>query len=217
MDTERRDNTRDIGGNHTVRHGFDNERARLRRLDEATRNGMSLRSKTLLLLGAVATVGSAVVFVDNQCTDLRSDLRSFSGQTATEAGLVPSPNFSAIDGALPEKVVTQNWGLVRKDSVMRDNVILGYAKPGQVTDGVEGTGASYNSGEGYKVLRDGFLEGVWYKVSKVQLFTEVDGKFVPMKDENGNPVYAQDAVIAGPFIRHATSEDLAGQLVQPTP
>lgn len=210
MDSERKDIARSIDRSHSVRHGFDNEIARLRRLDDATRNGMSLRSKALLVVGGFMTIGAALVFVDSQCTDLRSGLEAFGGQTANEAGLVPSPSFSALEGAVPEKVVTQNWGTVRKDSVMEDDVILGYAKPGQVTDGIEGTGAVYISGEGYKVLRDGYMEGVWYKVSEVQLFSEKDGKFVQMTDENGNPVYAHDAVIAAPFIRHATSEDLQG-------
>lgn len=211
-------NRRGTEGSHSVRQGYDNERSRLKRLEANTRQGVSLRSKALLVAGGFMAIGAAVVFVDNQCTDLRSDLRAFSSQTQTEAGLLPSPSFTALDSAVPEKVVTHNWGTVRKDSVMTDDVILGYAKPGQVTDGVEGTGAVYNSGEGYTLPRDGFLEGVWYKVSRVQLFTENNGLFVPMMDENGNPVYAHDAVIAAPFIRHATSEDLQGsQSVQPNP
>lgn len=218
MDSERRVTSGHAEGSHSVRQGFDSERSRLKRLEANAHQGLSLRTKALLVAGGFMAIGAAVVFVDNQCTDLRSNLRAFSSQTQTEAGLLPSPSFTALDGAIPEKVVTQNWGRVRKDSVMTDDVILGFAKPGQVTDGVEGTGAAYNSGEGYKVLRDGFLEGVWYKISKVQLFTEVDGKFVPMKDENGNSVYAQDAVIAAPFIRHATSEDLqALESAQPNP
>ena len=219
MDSERLDIVVSKVERHPAKLGFESERARRKRLDEGTRSGMPIRDKALLFVGGFVTIGAAIVFVGNRCADLQSDLEVFGNQMSTEAGLLPSANFSVVDGAVPEKVVTKNWGRVRKDSVMTDDVILGYAGPGQLTDGIIGTGAVYNhSGEGYTMRRDGFEEGIWYKVSEVQLFEEKDGQYVPMTDENGDWVFARNAVIADPFIRPATQEDLAGlQPVQPNP
>ena len=185
---------------------FESQKRRLKLIDERTRRGLPMRTKLLLAAASVISLGSFAFYLNTQ-TRLGSYVSDFGDQQATELGYFKSPDFTPIDGATPERMITRDWARVRKESTMNDDVVLGWSTPGQIIEATLGTGAIYEPSDGNTKVVNGFKEGFWYKVDRIQLFDEVDGKFVPRLNPDGSAIYANNVYIAAPFARHLTDEE----------